>query len=82
MHGVSYACNVNIFIVERILWFVIFGLFFGLAVFWTVDAYNMWDQFPVITSVRTTGMLTHFLRSEKIVHTHWAFSFWFTFKKS
>ena len=57
-HGINYACDVSLFKAERLLWLVVCGLFFSLAIYWTADAWKQWKEFPVITSVLTTGRHT------------------------
>ena len=56
-HGINYVCNSNMMVVERFLWFVVCCSFLTLAVWWTVEAYNKWEKYPVITSVGTTGIV-------------------------
>ena len=55
-HGINYVCDPTLLFIERFLWFAACCFFLSLSVLWTVEAYNKWQNYPVITSVRTTGL--------------------------
>ena len=54
-HGISYAFDKSLMVIERFIWFVIFCAFFALAIYWTYEQYQKWQDYPIITSVQTTG---------------------------
>ena len=55
IHGIAYIFNTTLLILERLIWLIVFGIFAVLAIFWSVEAYFQWQDFPVLTSVKTTG---------------------------
>ena len=57
IHGISYIFNTTLLILERLLWLVVFGTFAFLAMYWSTEAYNQWNESPVLTSVKTTGRI-------------------------
>ena len=57
IHGIAYIFNTTLLILERLIWLIVFGIFAVLAIFWSVEAYFQWQDFPVLTSVKTTGAI-------------------------
>ena len=55
IHGIAYIFNTTLLILERLIWLLVFGTFAFLAIFWSVEVYFQWQDFPVLTSVKTTG---------------------------
>ena len=53
--GISYIFDGTLLILERLLWLLAFGVLVILSVKWSLDAYNQWQESPVLTSVKTTG---------------------------
>ena len=57
IHGVAYIFDKSSLILENILWLLVFGTFASLAISFSMEAYNQWQDNPVLTSVKTTGKL-------------------------
>ena len=55
IHGIQYIFDEYVFIFERVLWLVIFTIFAFLAIFWSFQNFNQWQDNPVLTSIKTTG---------------------------
>ena len=58
IHGISYIFDNSLLVLERILWFIVVGIFVGLCAHFIVDAYLDWQRNPIITSVSSTGRFT------------------------
>ena len=56
IHGIGYIFDTAIFIIERLLWFAVVCAFTALAIYWSYDAWKTWQDSPVLTSVKSTGM--------------------------
>ena len=54
-HGISYIFEADRWPLERGLWIVVVCIFTGLAISWSVSAYRHWQDYPILTSVATTG---------------------------
>lgn len=55
IHGISYIFDGVIPRFERFIWFLIFGFFGTLAMYWTGTDYYLWQGNPVLTSIKSTG---------------------------
>ena len=54
-HGIFYIFESDRWPLERALWIVVVCIFTGLAIGWSVSAYKNWQDYPILTSVATTG---------------------------
>jgi hypothetical protein len=54
-HGIFYIFESDRWLLERGLWIVVVCILTGFAIGWSVSAYNSWKEFPILTSVATTG---------------------------
>ena len=54
-HGIFYIFEPDRWPLERALWVVVVCIFTGLAIGWSVSAYRNWQDYPILTSVATTG---------------------------
>ena len=54
-HGIFYIFEPDRWPLERALWIVVVCIFTGLAIGWSVSAYKNWQDYPILTSVATTG---------------------------
>lgn len=41
---------------RRLLWLLIVLVSAGMAGYWSMEAYTEWQEFPILTSVKTTGL--------------------------
>ena len=55
IHGIGYIFDGVIPRFERFIWFLIFGFFGTLAMYWTGTDYYLWQGNPVLTSIKSTG---------------------------
>ena len=54
-HGIFYIFESDRWILERAFWILVVCILTGFAIGWSVSAYNSWKEFPILTSVATTG---------------------------
>ena len=54
-HGISYVFDKNLLGLERLMWFMVCVSFVSMAAIFSCQAYNNWQDDPIITSVKTTG---------------------------
>ena len=57
IHGIGYIFDGLIPRFERFIWFLIFGFFGTLAMYWTGADYQLWQGNPVLTSIKSTGKI-------------------------
>ena len=57
IHGIGYIFDGLIPRFERFIWFLIFGFFGTLAMYWTGTDYQLWQGNPVLTSIKSTGTM-------------------------
>ena len=55
-HGISYVFDKNLLGIEKLLWFMVCVSFITMAAIFSCQAYHKWQDDPIITSVKTTGM--------------------------
>ena len=55
-HGIFYIFESNRLPFERILWVLVVGVFIGFAINWSISAYQSWKEYPILTTVATTGL--------------------------
>ena len=55
VQGVIYIFQANQTIIGRVFWILVVVLMLMLGTYWSVDAYNSWQENPVLTTVTTTA---------------------------
>ena len=61
IHGVQYVFDGTAVIIEKIAWLIICIGFTLLAIYWSLEIYDQWEENPVLTSVGTTGNKNDFI---------------------
>ena len=56
IHGIGYIFDESASILEKFLWLIIFSLATFLAISFSLEAYQQWQDDPVLTTLKTTGM--------------------------
>ena len=51
IHGISYAFSSSLPFLDRLLWTLLTLTSLGLAVYWSVDSFNTWQDNPTITTL-------------------------------
>ena len=54
-HGIAYVFEDGRLIFERVLWVIVVGIAIAIGTYWSITAYENWQENPVLTSVGTTG---------------------------
>ena len=55
IQGLIYIFQSNQTIVGRLFWILVVILMLMLGSYWSVDAYNSWQENPVLTTIKTTA---------------------------
>ena len=55
IQGLIYIFQSNQTIVGRLFWILVVILMLMLGSYWSVDAYNSWQENPVLTTVKNTA---------------------------
>ena len=61
IHGVQYVFDGTAVIIEKIAWLIICIGFTLLAIYWSLEIFDQWEEHPVLTSVGTTGNKNDFI---------------------
>ena len=61
IHGVQYVFDGTAAIIEKITWLIICIGFTLLAIYWSLEIFDQWEEHPVLTSVGTTGNKNDFI---------------------
>ena len=68
-----HLCKSSLFL-ENFLWLLVFGTFASLAILFSLEAFNHWQDNPVLTSDKTTGKL-HRVWMKKMTHIFYFIAF-------
>ena len=55
IHGIAYIFDENASLIEKFLWLIIFALATFFAISFSFEAYQQWQDDPVLTTLKTTG---------------------------
>ena len=55
IHGIAYIFDESATLIEQFLWLIIFSLATFFAISFSFEAYQQWQDDPVITTLKTTG---------------------------
>ena len=61
IHGVQYVFDGTAVIIEKITWLIICIGFTLLAIYWSLEIFDQWEEHPVLTSVGTAGNKNDFI---------------------
>ena len=55
IHGIAYIFDESSSLLEKFLWLIIFALATFFAISFSLEAYQQWQDDPVLTTLKTTG---------------------------
>ena len=59
IHGIAYIFDEGASLLEKFLWLIIFALAAFFAISFSLEAYQQWQDDPVLTTLKTTGKFVH-----------------------
>lgn len=58
IHGIPHVFDKKLWSWERTIWIFVCCALFSLAAYLNVEVYQEWQNFPVLTSIKTTGQFS------------------------
>ena len=55
IHGIAYVFDESSSLIEKFIWLIIFALATFFAISFSLEAYQQWQDDPVLTTLKTTG---------------------------